>query len=245
MTQLERTVPKGQGLHVIVDNDATHKTPEVKAWGMSAQKPVRRAYARNDAAIARWLRVEYPAIARQAKRERATISWGDEMGLRSDHVTGTRFALVGQTPIVRATGQRLGCSMIAAITNRGQLGFRVFHGTFTGALFVDFLKRLLKQGRRKVYLLVDGHPVHRPRLAKAFVATQAPRIRLIQLPGYCPELTPDELLNQDVKTNALGTSRPRNRPELMSAVRSHLYRRQKQPRIIQNLFQEQHVRYAA
>ncbi|MHB0949812.1 MAG: winged helix-turn-helix domain-containing protein, partial [Gemmatimonadaceae bacterium] len=55
----------------------------LKAWGMSAQQPVRRAYARNDAPIARWLRVEYPAIARQAKRERATISWGDEMGLRS------------------------------------------------------------------------------------------------------------------------------------------------------------------
>ncbi|MHB0949529.1 MAG: IS630 family transposase, partial [Gemmatimonadaceae bacterium] len=170
---------------------------------------------------------------------------GDAMGLRRDHVTGTRFALVGQTPIVRATGQRFGCSMIAAITNRGQVAFRVFHGTFTGALFVDFLKRLLKQCRRTVYLIVDGHPVHRSRLVKAFVAAQAPRIRLIQLPGDCPELTPDALLNQDVKTNALGKSRPRDRPAMMRAVRSHLYRRQKQPRIIQNLFQEQHVRYAA
>lgn len=217
----------------------------LKAWGMSAQKPVRRAYERNDTAIARWLRVEYPAIARQAKRERATIYWGDEMGLRSDHVTGTSFALVGQTPIVRATGQRFGGSMISAITNRGQLVFRVFHGTCDGALFVDFMKRLRKQCRRKVSLIVDGHPVHRSRLAKAFVAANATRIRLIQLPGYCPELNPDELLNQDVKTNALGKSRPRDRPEMMSAVRSHLYRRQKQPHIIRNLFQEKHVRYAA
>ncbi len=217
----------------------------LKAWGMSAQKPVRRAYERNDDAIARWLRVEYPTIARQAKRERATIYWGDEMGLRSDHVTGTSFSLVGQTPIVRATGQRFGCSMISAITNRGQLVFRVFHGTCDGALFVDFMKRLLKQCRRKVYLIVDGHPVHRSRLAKAFVAAHATRIRLIRLPGYCPELNPDELLNQDVKTNALGKSRPRDRPEMMSAVRSHLYRRQKQPHIIRNLFQEKHVRYAA
>lgn len=189
----------------------------LKAWGMSARKPVRRAYERNDAAIARWLRVEYPALVRQAKRERATIYWGDEMGLRSDHVTGTSFALVGQTPIVRATGQRFGCSMISAITNRGQLIFRVFHGPFDGALFVDFLKRLLKQCRRKVYLIVDGHPVHRSRLAKVFVSAHATRIRLIRLPGYCPELNPDELLNQDVKTNALGKSRPRNRPERKSA----------------------------
>ncbi len=54
-------------------------------WGMSPQKPVRRACERNDAAIARWLRTEYPAIARDAKREKAVIYWGDEMGLRSEH----------------------------------------------------------------------------------------------------------------------------------------------------------------
>ncbi|OYV48144.1 MAG: IS630 family transposase [Burkholderiales bacterium 21-58-4] len=217
----------------------------LKAWGMSVQKPARRAYERNDAAIARWLRVEYPAIARQAKRDRATIYWGDEMGLRSDHVAGTSYALVGQTPIVRATGQRFGCSMISAITNRGHLVFRVFHGTCDAALFVDFLKRLLKQCPRKVYLIVDGHPVHRSRRAKVFVAAHANRIRLIQMPGYCPELNPDELLNQDVKTNAQGKSRPRNRPEMMTAVRRHLYRRQKQPHLIRHLFQERHVRYAA
>lgn len=215
------------------------------AWGMSVQKPVRRAYERNDAAIARWLRQAYPAIARQAKRERAAIYWADEMGLRSDHVAGTSYALVGKTPIVRATGQRFGCSMISAITNRGHVVFRVFHGTFTGPLFVDFLKRLLKQCTTKVYLIIDGHPVHRSRLAKEFVAAYPERIRLMQLPGYCPELNPDELLNQDVKTNALGKSRPRNRPEMMAAVRRHLHRRQKQPQLIRNLFQEKHVRYAA
>lgn len=217
----------------------------LKSWGMSPQKPVRRAYERNDAAIASWLRQEYPAIARQAKVEGATIYWGDEMGLRSDHVTGTSYAPVGQTPIVRATGQRFGCNMISAITNRGHLAFRVFHGKFDAALFVDFMQRLLKQATTKVYLIVDGHPVHRSRAAKDFVAEHADRIRLIRLPGYCPELNPDELLNQDVKTNALGKSRPSNRAEMIATVRSHLHRRQKQPQVIRNLFKEKHVRYAA
>lgn len=217
----------------------------LKSWGMSPQKPVRRAYERNEGAIAQWLREEYPTIARQAKREGATIYWGDEMGLRSDHVTGTSYSPVGQTPIVRATGQRFGCNMISAITNRGHLAFRVFEGKFSGPLFADFMQRLLKQSTTKVYLIVDGHPVHRSRVAKDFVAERAERIRLIQLPGYCPELNPDELLNQDVKTNALGKSRPSNRSEMMATVRSHLYRRQKQPHVIRNLFQEKHVRYAA
>ena len=214
-------------------------------WGMSPQKPVRRAYERNDAAIARWLRTEYPAIARDAKREKAVIYWGDEMGLRSDHVAGTSYAPMGQTPIIRATGQRFGCNMISAITNRGHLAFMVFHGKFDGQLFVQFMRRLLQQATGKLYLIVDGHPVHRSVVARDFVAANEARLRLIRLPGYCPELNPDELLNQDVKTNGLGKSRPAYRTELMAGVRSHLRRRQKQPQVIRNLFQEKHVRYAA
>ena len=217
----------------------------LRAWGLSPQKPVRRAYERNDAAIARWLKQEYPAIARQARRDKAAIYWGDEMGLRRDHVTGTSDAPVGQTPVIRATGQRFGCNMISAITNKGALAFMVFQGKFKAPVFVAFLQRLLKQIAGTIYLIVDGHPVHRSGKATRFAATHSSRLRLIRMPGDCPELNPDEWLNQDVKTNGLGKSRPTNRTELMAIVRSHLYRRQKQPQVITNLFREKHVRYAA
>lgn len=217
----------------------------LKAWGMTPQKPVRRAYERNDAAIKHWLVAEYPALVNDAKRERATIYWGDEMGLRSDHVTGTSYAPLGQTPVIRATGQRFGCNMISAITNRGALAFMVFQGKFQNPVFIAFMQRLLRQVKGKLYLIVDGHPVHRSVIAKRFVADNADRLRLIRLPGYCPELNPDELLNQDVKTNALGKSRPTNKAEMMASLRSHLHRRQKQPQVIRNLFHEKHVRYAA
>lgn len=217
----------------------------LRAWGLSPQKPVRRAYERNDAAITRWLKQEYPMIARQAKRDHAAIYWGDEMGLRSDHVTGTSYAPVGHTPVIRATGQRFGCNMISAITNKGALAFMVFQGKFKAPVFAEFMKRLLKQIDGKIYLIVDGHPVHRSGTATRVVAMHSSRLQLIRMPGYCPELNPDELLNQDVKTNGLGKSRPTNRTELMATVRSHLYRRQKQPQVITNLFREKHVRYAA
>lgn len=217
----------------------------LRAWGLSPQKPVRRAYERNEAAIARWLKQEYPAVARQARRDKAAIYWGDEMGLRSDHVTGTSYAPVGRTPVIRATGQRFGCNRISAITNKGALAFMVFEGKFNASVFVAFLQRLLKQIAGKLYLIVDGHPVHKSGKATRFLATHSARLRLIRMPGYCPELNPDELLNQDVKTNGLGKSRPTNRPELMAIVRSHLNRRQKQPQVITTLFREQHVRYAA
>ncbi len=217
----------------------------LQAWGLSVQKPVRRAYERNDTALTRWLTKEYPALARQATREQAVIYWGDEMGLRSDHVTGTSYAPVGQTPVIRATGQRFGCNMISAITNRGHVAFMVFHGKFQGQRFIEFLRRLLKQAARKVYLIVDGHPVHKAAVVRRFVAKHGKRLRLWRLPSYCPELNPEELLNQDVKTNGLGKSRPSTRVELMATVRRHLHRRQKQPQLIQNFFREPHVRYAS
>lgn len=59
------------------------------------------------------------------------------------------------------TGQRFGCNMISAITNKGALAFMVFEGKFKAPMFVKFLGRLLKQVQGKVYLIVDRHPVHR------------------------------------------------------------------------------------
>ncbi|WP_415868798.1 IS630 family transposase [Burkholderia ubonensis] len=217
----------------------------MKAWGMSAQKPVRRAYERKDEAIERWLNEDYPTVAKEAKQEGATIYWGDEMGLRSDHISGTSFALKGETPIVRATGRRFGCSMISAITNRGELSFMVFEGTFKNATFIEFMKRLIRQATRKIYLIVDGHPVHRSAAVKKFVTENTKRLRLIRLPGYCPELNSDKLLNQDVKTNALGNSRPTSKADMIGTVRRHLHRRQKEPHVIRNLFKEKHVSCAA
>ncbi len=107
------------------------------------------------------------AIARQAKQEHAAIYWGDEMGLRSDHMTGTSYAPVGQPSVVRATGQRFGCNMLSAITNKGALTFMVFQGKFKAPVFATFLQRLLKQVVGNIYLVVGGRPVHKSWQARA------------------------------------------------------------------------------
>ena len=87
--------------------------------------------------------------------------------------------------------------------------------------------------------------MHRSRAVRQSVEDQAQRLRLIQLPGYCPELNPDELLNQDVKTNVLGKSRPTSKAEMIDCVRRHLHRQQKEPHAICNLFQGKECSYAA
>ena len=217
----------------------------LERWGLSVQKPVRRAYERDDARIAAWLSREYLGIKRRAQAQRATIYWGDESGMRSDDVRGRSYAPRGKTPEIRTTGNRFGCNMISALSNRGKLAFRVFSGGFNTPVFIDFLRRLIKHNAgRKVVLNVDGHPVHKAKAVTRWLQAHSQHIQMYLLPGYAPELNPDELLNHDVK-QALGKRRPKDREELKAAVRSHLHRRQRQPHVIKRFFHGEHVRYAA
>ena len=72
----------------------------LRAWGLTPQKPVRRAYEQNPAAVRKWLEEEYPSIREQARQWKAQIHWLDEMGLRSDHQAGRSYGRRGQTPVV-------------------------------------------------------------------------------------------------------------------------------------------------
>jgi transposase len=218
----------------------------LRAWGFSPQKPMRRAYEQSDEAVRRWLEVDYPAIVKRARRERAEILWVDESGLRSDHTAGRTWAPVGQTPVTKGTGKRFKANMIAAISNTGTLRFRVFEQRFTGPVFLDFLKRLVRDAKgRKLMLVLDGHPAHRARIVRDWAAANSELIELHFLPGYSPELNPAECLNQDVKTNALGKRRPRNVTELKAGVRNFLRSAQRTPAKVARYFQERHVQYAA
>jgi transposase len=214
-------------------------------WGFTPQKPVRQAFERDPEAVRRWLEEDYPAIRKQAKREKAEIYWGDEMGLRSDHATGRSYGRRGQTPVLPGTGIRFRCNMISSVTNRGRLNFMVFKKRFQAEVFVEFLRRLVRQAKGKVFLIVDRHPVHRSRKVNRWLEKNVKHIRMFFLPSYSPELNPDELLNQDVKSNSVGRRRARNQRELLSNVRRYLRSRQRQPHIVRKYFREKHVRYAA
>lgn len=217
----------------------------LRRWGFTPQKPLRRAYERDPEAVRRWLKKQYPAIRALARREKATIFWGDETGMRSDHQAGRSWGRRGQTPVVPGTGKRFRCNMISALTNRGTLAFMVFSGRFTQTVFLVFLRRLLRHARRTLFLIIDSHPVHVGAHTKQWVKRHRRQIRLFFLPGYSPELNPDELLNQDVKTNAVGRKRPRTPPELVGNVRRFLWSTQRRPEKVRSYFRHPNVRYAA
>jgi len=217
----------------------------LRRWGFTPQKPLRRAYEQDPAAVARWLKETYPPIRGLARREGAAIYWGDEMGLRSDHQAGRSFSPRGRTPVIPGTGQRFGCSLLSAITNRGKLSFMVFKGRFAAEVFLRFLRRLLRGAEGKVFLIVDRHPVHRSRKVEEWLEGRDSRIRLFFLPAYSPELNPDEYLNQDVKSNALGRRRPPDQAHMMRGVRAYLRSAQRRAVLIRNYFHHPSVRYAA
>lgn len=213
-------------------------------WSLTPQKPVRRAWEQNPKQVEHWLKVEYPQVRREAKSENAEIHWGDEMGLRSDHQAGTSYGRKGCTPVIPGTGQRWRCNMISSITGRGHLRFMVFKKRFTSKVFIGFMRRLVWSVDRKVYLIVDGHPVHKSSETARWLALHDDRIRLIFLPAYSPDLNPDEFLNNDVKANALGRRRPADRDDMIADVRGYLRSTQKQPDVVKSFFQPKSVQYA-
>ena len=131
-------------------------------WGSTAPKPLRRAYEQDPAAVRRWLRRDYPAIAARAKAEGGPIFWGDETGLRSDDVRGRSYAPRGRTPVVRVCHRRAGLSLLTAVANKGAL-------------------------RWMVLLILDRLPVHRSAKVRAWLAGRQAEIELFYLPGYSPE----------------------------------------------------------
>jgi len=214
-------------------------------WGFTAQKPIRRAYEQNPAAVRRWLRRDYPAIVARTRRERSVIFWGDETGLRADDVRDRSYAPRGRTPQVRVCHRRAGLSLISAVTNRGELRWMVVDGAVKAAILIRFLRRLIREARRKVFLILERLTVHRARLTRAWLAEHRTDIEVHYLPSYSPELNPDEGVNADLKQAIPRKAPARSRQQLKRATISHMRSLSKRPKWIRSIFQHQQFRYAA
>lgn len=217
----------------------------LKKLGLTPQRPLRRAYQQDPRRVDRWLKKEFPQIRGLAKREGATIFFQDEAGVRSDFHAGTTWAPRGKTPIVPATGQRFGLNVASAISPRGELRFMTFEGRMNGEKFIEFLKRLLHNADRPIFLIVDGHPAHRARKVLEFVEATDGWLRLFFLPPYSPELNPDELVWNHLKNHGVGKRIVHSRDDLKASVIGHLRSLQAMPEKIRGFFRQPDVRYAA
>ena len=217
----------------------------LKSWGYTPQKPISKAFEQKPEKVKAWLEKEYPAIKRRANKENAVIYFGDETGMRSDHQAGRSYAPAGETPVIKKTGQRFSINMISAISNRGHLQFMLIDGSFNTEVFITFLQQMIKYGRQKIYFVTDGHPAHKTKKLKEWLAEHENRIEVFFLPAYSPELNPQEYLNQDVKTNIIGKSRPVNKQQMRGSVEDFRNGKKNDKMQVQKYFHAKHVRYAA
>jgi transposase len=217
----------------------------LRKLGLSPQRPLARAYQRDPLLVERWMKLEYPKIRALAKRLGAQIFFADEASVRSDHHSGTTWAPVGKTPVVDTTGARFKLNLLSAISPRGELRFMATEQKLSAELFIEFLGRLLHNQRSPIFLIVDGHPVHRSGAVKRFVSATEGRLRLFQLPPYAPELNPDELVWNHVKTHKAGKLAIDGPNQFKSRIIGFLRMLQKTPALVRALFRHPSVRYAA
>ena len=212
--------------------------------GLSPQRPVRRAYESDDGSVARWIEEQYPVIAKDAAEKGATIYFADEAQVRSDYHSGTTWAPIGETPVVRATGQRFSVNLISAISPEGELRWMEVEGSMTGDKFVEFLQRLIKRRRKPVFLILDGYPTHKSKVVKEFVEENKERLELYFLPSYSPQLNPDEQVWNHLKNHTIGKRGFHVVSELKRMVHEHLDWMADTPKLIRAFFKERHCLYA-
>lgn len=217
----------------------------LRSWGFTAQRPMRRATERREGQVQTWLDAEYPAIAKRAKAESAEIQWADETGLSNQANYGKSFAPKGRTPIIKRPAARFSQSMISSLTNQGKLRFMVYDGALNAAIFLGFLKRLVRDAVRKVFLILDNLRVHRAKIVAAWVESNKDKIELFYLPPYAPERNPDEFLNNDMKQAMARRRIPKDKAGLKAGLTSYMRSLQKRPAKVRAFFQAPTVRYAA
>lgn len=205
--------------------------------GLSPQRPLKRALERDEVAVRRWLRTEYPRIRAAARKMGAILYFGDESGVRTDHVSGRTWAVRGHTPEVRRTSRRAVVSLLSAMTPRGELLFMTSPEKVNSTIFIRFLRKLLAHHRRrKIVLIVDRSTYHCSRVTRAFVAAHRARLRLAYLPANAPDLNPDEQVWSHLKGSGATDSTTGVPDDVRRQIRSHLQSLQRRRHLVRSFY---------
>jgi transposase len=175
------------------------------------QKPRRRARERDEAAILDWQTKEFPRIALEAQQRDAHLVFLDESGFMLTPSVRRTWGPRGKTPILDAFDRRDRISAISSISvsprnHRLNLHFDLLpdNTTVRAPEIVNYLKHLKTQVRAPLTIIWDRSTIHdKSKLVRAFLADH-PEIKTEKLPGYAPEMNPDELVWAWTKYGRLG-----------------------------------------
>jgi transposase len=165
--------------------------------------------------------------------------------VRSDASRHRGYAPPGRTPLVKIPARRRSLSMIAAVTNQGKVRFMIYHAALSRARLIEFMRRLIKDARRKVFLILDNLNVHKAKPVNAWLEQHADQIAVFFLPPYSPELKPSEYFNGDLKGEIQRGIPAKDATELKRTVLGYSRRIQKSPHRVRAYFRNKNIRYAA
>lgn len=220
----------------------------LKKWGFTPQRPLTRSFAKDPKKVTKFLIEEYPLIKKRSKEENGEIHFLDEMGINNNTHSFIRgYARKGKDnqPVMTKSTKRVSSNMVSTINNSGHFRFMVYEDNMNVELFLKFLRQLIKNQNKKIFLILDNLKVHHAKKIQKWQKKHQDKIEFFFLPPYSPELNPDELVNQDVKANALKHKLIHKVEDLNKNLRSYLYSLQKNKQKIKNFFQKECVRYAA
>ena len=212
---------------------------------ITPQKPLRRAYERNPKQIKKWKEEIYPQIIKRAKSLDANIFFLDEAGIKSDDVLGRTYGLKGQTPIVKTSGQRQKINAISAVNSRGAFWYSLYTGRFTSEKFIEFLSDFIKGRKKKIFLIIDGHPVHRSKLVAQYIQELRGRLELYFLPPYAPDLNPDEFVWNYLKRNGICKTPLKKNESLKTRLSTDMKNIQENIGLVKSFFNAPSVLYTA
>jgi transposase len=211
--------------------------------GLTPQKPLQRAYQRDPQAIEKWKGETFPAIAKLAKKQGGEVYFWDESGFRADTVHGKTWALKGHTPVIERPGQRQSISAASAVNSSGAFWYCTYEGGLNAALFVTLLKKMMRGRRKPVHLVVDGLPAHKTILVKNYVESTNGMLTLHFLPGYAPDLNPDELVWSHMKRTGVARAPLRKGEKLADKIEAQLAEIRRLPELVRSFFKAPAVAY--
>jgi transposase len=217
----------------------------LQRWGFSVQRPAKRARKQDEKQINAWLNEEFPGISNRAEEENADIFFGDETGIQNTANYAKGYSPIGKTPVIRVDSKKMKINMLSAISKRGKLRFILYKDNMNAEKFIDFMRRLINDTEKKVFIIVDNLRVHHSKKVIEWLNKHKKEIEVFYLPPYAPEYNPDELLNSDLKRGVGNRAMPASEKDLESNVRSHLKILQLNPDKIRSFFKSQFTCYAA
>lgn len=211
---------------------------------ITPQKPLRRAYERDEKEVKQWREEKYPALRKRAKQRGAEIFFLDEVGVRSDSPLGRSYGMKGKTPVVKTSGQRQKINAISAVNAKGAFWYNVYAGTLTALFFIVMLKDLMKGRKKSVLLVVDGLPAHKAKSVASYVQSTKGRLELHFLPPYAPDLNPDEFAWSHLKRNGTSKKPLRKNEALKERVANDLAAIKNDRKLVKSFFKAPSVSYA-